>query len=425
MKPFPVLIFSRPPTGWLAPAAALVLALLPGCSTSSSPELRLNHSGPVGRTTGAAEAPAGIDFALSPSDKIRIQVLPVTSPKNNYVIEPNDTVKYEIILAGGVYHLLPGDELNVRFGADPKLELQLIVRPDGRITVGNGLELVATGKTPLQLTADIDAAYSERLNKPAASVNLTKTNLSRVELAGEAVVQTDGTVSIPRLGSFRATGIEPKALAQEISQKASAHFNVPLQVQVTRTPAAVGAGILGFDQILTISPEGMIALPEIGIVSAGGRTATAVQAELQTTLGQRYPNPLNVLVALESSESRVVYVDGEIARPGSYPLAPTMTLWKALAVAGGARETANLRSIIVLRRDRSNDVTVFVKDLGVINENLKENDMFLLPQDMIVVPMSGIAKMNLWMDQYIARMLPFSRNVSYSYNQGETALNPR
>jgi hypothetical protein len=51
--------------------------------------------------------------------------------------------------------------------------------------------------------------------------------------------------------------------------------------------------------------------------------------------------------------------------------------------------------------------------------------MFLLPQDVVLVAKSGIAKANLWVDQYITKLLPFSRNVSYSYNQGETAINSR
>ena len=38
----------------------------------------------------------------------------------------------------------------------------------------------------------------------------------------------------------------------------------------------------------------------------------------------------------------------------------------------------------------------------------------LASEDMIFVPRSRIAEVNLWIDQYVNRLLPFSRSVSYT-----------
>jgi hypothetical protein len=41
----------------------------------------------------------------------------------------------------------------------------------------------------------------------------------------------------------------------------------------------------------------------------------------------------------------------------------------------------------------------------------------LSPQDVIFVPQTGIAQANQFVDQYINKMLPFTRSVSYNYNK--------
>jgi hypothetical protein len=44
-------------------------------------------------------------------------------------------------------------------------------------------------------------------------------------------------------------------------------------------------------------------------------------------------------------------------------------------------------------------------------------DITLQPYDVVVVPRSGIASLNLWVDQYIRRVLPFSTGFSYTINR--------
>ena len=44
-------------------------------------------------------------------------------------------------------------------------------------------------------------------------------------------------------------------------------------------------------------------------------------------------------------------------------------------------------------------------------------DLALRPEDVVIVPRSGISNFNLWVDQYIRRMLPFSVGFSYTINR--------
>jgi hypothetical protein len=74
----------------------------------------------------------------------------------------------------------------------------------------------------------------------------------------------------------------------------------------------------------------------------------------------------------------------------------------------------------LIHRTPDNDVNVFVTNLRkFIDEGVKGNDLSLSPQDIVLVSKSRVAKLNLIVEQYITRILPFSRSVNYSYSQGE------
>jgi len=121
----------------------------------------------------------------------------------------------------------------------------------------------------------------------------------------------------------------------------------------------------------------------------------------------------------------VVYVDGEVGRPNAYPLSPNMTLLKALTVAGGVVNTGDMRRVTLIHRDSQDNVYVYITNLkDFIEKGAKNNDLALSSQDIVVVPKSSVAKANLWVDQYITSMLPFSRSVGYDYTQGTTRTTP-
>ncbi|HEY4988525.1 MAG TPA: polysaccharide biosynthesis/export family protein [Opitutaceae bacterium] len=411
---------------WLLGMGA-ALALVAGCESPGGVSVRKNGSAPQVLGSESDLLPkSGLSFLLSPLDRVHVQILPMTSADGANTFEPHDTARYEFSLHGGDYHILPGDELTVRFGADPKSDLTVTVRPDGKVTLANDVDIQATGRTPIELSSEIDAAYHERMPKAATSVSVTKSNLALAEISGESVVQPDGTFFVAKLGSFPAIGLSPSRVAETLSSSASKYFGNTIVVQLTRVPALTASGTLvGFDKTIVVSPDGLLALPEVGYLDTKGQSTAGLQAEIAEALKVRYRNPFAVLVAIESSDSRVVYVDGEVGRPGAYPLTPALTVLKALTVAGGLVDTGDLQEVFVIHRNETNDVFVYVTNLReFIQKGVRANDLALSPQDIVVVPKTSVAKANLWIDQYINRMLPFSRGVNYSYNQGKTTLNP-
>jgi polysaccharide export outer membrane protein len=94
--------------------------------------------------------------------------------------------------------------------------------------------------------------------------------------------------------------------------------------------------------------NGRFSFPLIGVIDASGLTTAQLADELTTRLRTFVKNP-QVTVNLVSTTSQVVTVEGQVARPGMYPVLGRMTLVRAIAAAGGTAEMAKLDDVVVFR----------------------------------------------------------------------------
>jgi len=101
----------------------------------------------------------------------------------------------------------------------------------------------------------------------------------------------------------------------------------------------------------TIRPDGKITMPLIKEIQAAGLTPNKV-AEAITAALSKFVNSPDVAVSVDDVRSRRYFVDGEINRPGAYPLATPTTAFEAITMAGGFREFANKKHIVILRGDK-------------------------------------------------------------------------
>ncbi len=136
---------------------------------------------------------------------------------------------------------------------------------------------------------------------------------------------------------------------------------------------------------VTVRPDGMITLPLIGELRAGGLTAADVRAEIKTRL-ERYKESPEVSVSITDVRSYSLYMMGEVRTPGRYQVKTSMSLLQALALAGGLTEFADANGIVVVRRDlrdpgsKEQRVKVRYKDL------IRRGDVPLFPGDTVIVP---------------------------------------
>ena len=156
-----------------------------------------------------------------------------------------------------------------------------------------------------------------------------------------------------------------------------------------------------------VRPDGRISLqliPEIEV-------ANLTLAMLAKQLTERYAADLNqpqVTVMVREFGTQRVFVDGEVGTPGMVPIFGQMTALQAISQAGGLKETARSSEVLVIRRGTGDVPVAFRVDLKQVREgrNLAQ-DIALAPLDVIYVPRSRIANVNLFVDQYIRKVLPF------------------
>ena len=111
-----------------------------------------------------------------------------------------------------------------------------------------------------------------------------------------------------------------------------------LEVSVYQVPA--------LNRTAQVDGTGHIALPLIGGVKAGGRTARELEADIAAKLGAKYLKSPQVTVFVKDALGQRVTIDGAVRKPGVYS---ANTLLQAMAQAGGVDELGDRDSVTVFR----------------------------------------------------------------------------
>ena len=100
---------------------------------------------------------------------------------------------------------------------------------------------------------------------------------------------------------------------------------------------------------LQVDASGRLSFPLVGSIDAAGMTADQLAAEIERLLRGRFVRDPQVSINLRETVSQVVTVDGQVVKPGLYPVFGKMTLQRAVATAGGVSEYADLEDVVVFR----------------------------------------------------------------------------
>lgn len=112
-------------------------------------------------------------------------------------------------------------------------------------------------------------------------------------------------------------------------------------------------GVFGIEELAEreyqVDSSGRLSFPLAGSIEAGGKTLAEVEIELRQRLKASFVRDPQVTVNLKETVTRVVTVDGQVQRPGSYPVVGKMSLVRAVAIAGSTTEFARLEDVVVFR----------------------------------------------------------------------------
>jgi polysaccharide export outer membrane protein len=160
-------------------------------------------------------------------------------------------------------------------------------------------------------------------------------------------------------------------------------------------PITDQAYVIGAEDVLAISvwheaeltrqvvvrPDGKITIPLVGELTAAGLTLPQLNSAITEGLKKYIITP-EVNVSVQAVNSKKYYIQGEVLKPGPYPLVVPTTVMEGLANAGGFRDFANLKKITILR---GNERLRFNYKEVRAGKHLEQN-ILLQPGDQILVP---------------------------------------
>ncbi len=268
------------------------------------------------------------------------------------------------------YELNVGDEIRVESFSDAQLNRDLLIQPDGTITLRLIGQVKATRRTVAQLRDELEKAYAKYYKIPSITVTPLKVNT--------------------KLEDLRAA-----------------------------VDARAGAG--GQNRQARVTPEGTIALPAIGSVPVQGLSLTELKRELDERFAQHVEG-IEVTPVLIQRAPRHVYVLGEVKTPGRFLLDGPTTVMQSIALAGGWNVGANTRQIVVFRRGDDWRLMATMLDLrGALygKSPCPADEIWVNDADLIVVPKSPILVVddiiNLVFTRGLYGVAPYTVGTSFSF----------
>jgi len=146
-------------------------------------------------------------------------------------------------------------------------------------------------------------------------------------------------------------------------------------------------------KVVAVRPDGRISLPLIGEVTAVGKTPVQVTEDISAKLKEYKENP-QVSIVLKEVNSYAIFVLGEVAKPGKYPLKSKTTLLQGITIAGGFTAMAARNKLVVFRfgvnggreeRLKASYDDIVLRDGSLQNIELKPGDTVVVPSETTVL----------------------------------------
>jgi polysaccharide export outer membrane protein len=232
------------------------------------------------------------------------------------------------------------------------------------------LRSVGVGFLALFICGTADAFVLKTANQFACANELSNAKSGERSFGGQQAASGQGQ-SQPTQTSSKPDDTEKAAESYSIG------IGDDLQISVWHEPE--------LSLPVQVRPDGMITLPLINDLSVVGLTTHQLQARLTEKL-KPFVNEPQVTVIVRNIKSRKVYLMGQVARPGPFPLNDRKTVLQLITEAGGPGQFAKTGSIYILRTVDGKQSRLKFNYKKALAGKPDAGDIELLPGDMVVVP---------------------------------------
>jgi protein involved in polysaccharide export with SLBB domain len=164
-----------------------------------------------------------------------------------------------------------------------------------------------------------------------------------------------------------------------------------------------------------VRPDGRISLATTGEMNAVGVTPTDLGRQIEELSSKKLRNP-EVVVVVTKVADRFVYIGGEVRKPGYVTLVPEMTPLQAVMQSGGFLPTAKLESVLLMTPGADGKFSAARMDMGQVVDDGVPERVHLHPGDVVFVPRTWIADMDIVVDQYVRGLIPALPHVGVGYS---------
>lgn len=273
----------------------------------------------------------------------------------------------------------------------------------------------------------------------------------RPDFAREVTVHRDGRISLPFIGPLMAAGQKPEELEATIRSRYASRAYDPADLSSDRHYLInVGDDLeirfraaTDMNTTVRVRPDGRISLEMVKSVMAEGKSPEELERELIDAYSPYLMNPDLVVIVKEFTSDRVyvggqllrpgpqdlddasvtvkvavprqIFVGGEVRAPGLLAFRPPLSALQAVLEAGGVPRSGDMDNVLIIRRIQADSAVAIRLNLESDLSGGAQNDVLLRPFDIVIVPKTGIAKLNDFLDQYLYQLIPVTRNVNFSF----------
>lgn len=303
----------------------------------------------------------------------------LTRGTRSWRLQPGDTIDvlFSMTRSPSVqdYRIGVGDQLEVVFLQHPTLTRLHTVRPDGRISLSARGEMMAVGMRPADLGRAITARYRDEYVDPQATVHVVRAT----DEAEQFITMISG-------------GTAPRA------------------------------------QTLAVAPDGTVTFPMLQPIRVSGLTIEDVQERSMAAYRQRMGG-IGTSVRLASTAGQLVFVFGEVQRPGPQPATPQRSILQLVAASGGPTEFAAIDQVRVMYWDEIGQPRIRVANLNNVLQRLALEEDIAVPSGAVIfVPPSALAQAGRMVDQVVRRLFLFNgfgAGIYFNENLNFTGNLPR
>lgn len=143
-------------------------------------------------------------------------------------------------------------------------------------------------------------------------------------------------------------------------------------------------GVPGMKRDVRVNASGLVSLPLIGPVQVSGLTGQQAESLIAQRYAEKYLQNPQVSLFIKEFTTQRITIEGAVLKPGIYPVTGQLSLLRALALAGGYAQYAELKEIMLYRYGANGQREVQTFDLEKVRAG-EIMDPEVLADDVVVV----------------------------------------